>query len=95
MMKTNFRLLFLTLLMALAVTSHAATYTVNTTASSGPGSLDQAMRDANANNEDDTITFASAIAGQTILVTPLLSVSNRTITINGETNNAGMVLDGL
>ncbi len=78
---------------ALAVTSHAATYTVNTTASSGPGSLAQAVSDANANSEDDTITFASAIAGQTIQVTSLLNVSNRTITINGETNNVGMVLD--
>jgi len=45
------------LLLAVPVAARAATYTVTTTAASGPGSLSQAILDANANVGADTIEF--------------------------------------
>ncbi len=56
--------------LALAVLpAHAATYTVINNADAGPGSLRQAILDANANAGPDIITFAPALNGQKILLT--------------------------
>ncbi|MGD1871795.1 MAG: DUF4347 domain-containing protein, partial [Mastigocoleus sp.] len=46
-----------------------ANFVVNNTNDSGSGSLRQAIEDANANGEADTITFDAALNGQTITLT--------------------------
>jgi hypothetical protein len=63
----------------------AATYTVTTTADSGPGSLRQAILDANANPGADTITFAIGTTGsqQTIQPTSALPTITDPVTIDG------------
>ncbi|HEU0208269.1 MAG TPA: hypothetical protein VFQ78_04745 [Candidatus Udaeobacter sp.] len=48
------------------ITARPATITVTNTNDSGPGSLRQALADA---DDGDTITFDSALAGQTITLT--------------------------
>jgi hypothetical protein len=62
-----------------------AVYTVTTTANSGPGSLRQAILDANANPGADTITFAIGAAGsqQTIQPTAALPTITGPVTIDG------------
>lgn len=60
----------------------AATYTVINANDSGPGSLHQAILDANATPEADTIEFAAALSGQTIVLGSSLSITS-TITVNG------------
>ncbi|HXG68863.1 MAG TPA: HYR domain-containing protein, partial [Blastocatellia bacterium] len=66
------------------VTQAPMTFTVTTTADSGPGSLRQAILDANANPDPDTIIFNIPGAGpHTIaLVSPLPPITN-SVTING------------
>lgn len=72
-----------------ATASQAATFNVTTTADSGAGSLRQALIDANANAEADTIQL-SAISGQTItLSSGELATYNDEITIEG----AGVTVD--
>jgi hypothetical protein len=69
----------------------AATFQVTNTNDSGPGSLRDALTQANANAEADTIDLSS-ISGQTITLTSgQLSTSSDTITIegNGVTIDAG------
>jgi hypothetical protein len=63
----------------------AATYTVTTTADSGPGSLRQAILDANANPGADTITFAIGATGsqQTIQPASALPIITDPVTIDG------------
>lgn len=75
---------------ALASTAgHAATFNVTTNADSGAGSLRQALADANANGEADTIEL-SAISGQTItLSSGQLENYDDDVTING----AGVTVD--
>ncbi len=63
----------------------AATFTVTTTAPAGPGSLQQAILDANASAGADTITFAIASGPQTIAPTNALPVVTDTVTIDGST----------
>ncbi|MBK8990035.1 MAG: carboxypeptidase regulatory-like domain-containing protein [Chloroflexi bacterium] len=65
--------------------AHATTYTVTTTADSGPGSLRQAILDANANPGADTITFAIGAPGsqQTIQPTTALPTITGPVTIDG------------
>lgn len=61
-----------------------AEFVVINTDNDGPGSLRDAINQANANAEDDTITFDPALAGQTINLTNEIgftAVNN--ITING------------
>src|SRR6266446_73332 len=58
----------------------ATTLIVTTTADSGPGSLRQALADA---QDGDTIQFDPALNGQTILLTTAELVINKNITING------------
>ncbi|MEM7054198.1 MAG: hypothetical protein AAF446_06570, partial [Pseudomonadota bacterium] len=69
---------------ALATQSaQAATFNVTNTDDVGPGSFRQALIDANANNEADTIELSS-ISGQTIkLSSGQLSIQDDSITING------------
>ena len=66
-----------------------ATFTVTTTADSGPGSLRQAILDSNANGieDSDTITFAIPGTGPHV-ITPtsgLPGIATRNITIDGYT----------
>src|SRR5947208_4206744 len=77
------RILFATCLSALclaALSAEAATITVINTADSGPGSLRQALADA---NNEDTINFDSSLNGQTITLTSGELVVNRIVSING------------
>jgi hypothetical protein len=63
----------------------AATFTVTTTDDSGPGSLRQAILDANADTDPDTIAFAIDSGQQTIgPTTPLPDVASP-VTIDGTT----------
>lgn len=79
----------LTILLLLLLTcqpaAHAATYTVTNTDNSGPGSLRQAILDANANPGADTITFAIGDPGspQTIQPTAALPTITGPVTIDG------------
>ncbi|HVF35205.1 MAG TPA: hypothetical protein VND91_07760 [Candidatus Saccharimonadia bacterium] len=68
-----------------ATLAHGANLVVTTTADAGPGSLRDAINTANGNGEADTITFAPALADQTIAPTtalPLLQTPQ--ITIDGD-----------
>jgi hypothetical protein len=79
------------LVLLLAATSQAATFTVTTTADSGAGSLRQAITDANANSGADTIDFAipagecSAAGVCTITLSSLLPEITEAVTIDGTT----------
>ena len=65
--------------------AHAATFAVTTTADSGPGSLRQAILDANANPGADTIAFAIGATGsqQTIQPASALPIITGPVTIDG------------
>lgn len=84
-------LLTILLLFAFRPTAHAATFTVTTTADSGPGSLRQAILDANANPGPDTITFAIGATGsqQTIQPTSALPIITDPVTIDGWSQGGG------
>ncbi|MBY6204086.1 IPTL-CTERM sorting domain-containing protein [Halomonas denitrificans] len=88
----NKALLAASICAALAGTSaQAATFNVTTNADAGPGSLRQALADANANMEADTIEM-SAISGQTITLSSgqlVTSTGPDSITIDG----AGVTID--
>ena len=60
----------------------AATFTVTNLDDSGPGSLRQAILDANAAAGDDTIAFQSGLSG-TILLASQIEPGNQNLTING------------
>jgi subtilisin-like proprotein convertase family protein len=68
------------LLCAIGISAHAAVITVTNTNDSGPGSLRQAI--FNANN-GDTIDFDPALDGQTITLTSGELLINKNITISG------------
>src|SRR2546430_5360514 len=68
------------LLYAVALLVHAATITVINTNDSGPGSLRQALVNA---NDGDTINFDPALNGQTINLTSAELVVDKNITISG------------
>jgi hypothetical protein len=55
--------------LAMGSSAQAATFTVTNLSDSGPGSLRQAIADANANPDADTITFASGLTGTINLTT--------------------------
>ncbi len=93
-MKSSLSFLLPVISLILTANGHAATFDVTSTAGTGPGTLAQAVADANASVGADTILFAPAIAGQTITMTTAITVTSGIITINGETNTVGMVLDG-
>src|SRR5882757_5860418 len=69
------------LLCAIAIPAHHAnTITVTNTNDDGPGSLRQALADA---NDGDVIDFDSALNGQTITLTTGELAINRNITVSG------------
>src|SRR5947208_10323525 len=68
------------LLCGMATAAYAATITVTNTNDSGPGSLRQALADA---NDGDTINFDPALNGQTINLTSAELVVDKNITISG------------
>jgi Divergent InlB B-repeat domain len=73
------------LLFGLALaTAQAATFTVTITNDSGPGSLRQAILDANATPGDDTIVFATN--GTIVLSSPLPTVTDNTVIVGPGTN---------
>lgn len=78
-------LLTILFLLTFRPAAHAATFTVTNTANSGPGSLRQAILDANANPGADTITFAIGATGsqQTIQPTAALPTITDPVTIDG------------
>lgn len=77
----NFCLVFtLALIWTVAISAHANIITVTNTNDSGPGSLRQALVDA---NNGDTIDFNSALKGQTITLTTTELVINKDIAISG------------
>jgi cell division septation protein DedD len=88
------RILFLSALIGAAIMSlpgvQAATITVINTNDSGPGSLRQALSDA---NNGDTIDFDSSLKGQTITLTSGQLLVNRSVTISGLGAN-NLTVDG-
>src|SRR5437660_1556570 len=74
----------LALVCAAAVSAHANIITVTNTNDSGPGSLRQALLDA---NDGDTIDFDPALNGQTILLTTAELAITKSITISGPDAN--------
>ena len=80
----KFRVLLAPVLGLALATTQAATFTVTTTADSGPGSLRQALLDANAAPGDDTIVFITN--GTITLAAPLPLVSDNTSIIGPGTN---------
>jgi hypothetical protein len=74
----------LQLTMVLTPLTHAATFVVTNTLNAGPGSLRQAMTDANTTDEPDVITFNIPPGGlQTILLTFDLPVVISPLVIDG------------
>jgi hypothetical protein len=70
----------LSALCLIALSTQAATITVNNTNDSGPGSLRQALADA---LDGDTIDFNSSLNGQTITLTSGQLVVDKSVAING------------
>ena len=80
----KFRVLLAPVLGLALATTQAATFTVTITGDSGPGSLRQAILDANATPGDDTIVFTTN--GTITLAAPLPLVSDNTSIIGPGTN---------
>ena len=80
------------LLVGVSSLVRAAAFTVTTTADSGPGSLRQAILDANANAGADTISFAIPGAG-VHTISPVTALPNITqpVTIDGYTQTGSAV----
>jgi hypothetical protein len=70
------------MLTALPTAAHAATFTVTNLNDSGPGSLRQAVSDANANPGADTIVFQSGLTGTITLTSGEIGITEE-VTING------------
>src|ERR1044071_1710430 len=68
------------LVCAVAISARATTITVINTNDSGPGSLRQALADA---NDGDTINFDPSLKGQTITLTSAELAIDKSITISG------------
>jgi hypothetical protein len=77
---TRFAILCPALLCAVGISAHATTITVINANDSGPGSLRQALVEA---NHGDTIDFDPALNGQTIMLTTAELVIDKSITISG------------
>ncbi|MFH1279225.1 MAG: right-handed parallel beta-helix repeat-containing protein [Candidatus Eisenbacteria bacterium] len=72
--------------------SSAATYTVTTLFYTGPGSIDQAIIDANANPGADQITFS--VSGSISLSSDLTPLTDDSTSILGDTAPTGIELHG-
>ncbi|MBO9664195.1 right-handed parallel beta-helix repeat-containing protein [Dokdonella sp.] len=85
----------LLLLCGVGAPALADTFTVTTTADSGPGSLRQAMLDAAASAQESTIAFASSADGVITLASPLppLTAGGGDLTVTGN-GAANTVIDG-
>jgi hypothetical protein len=59
------------------------TYTVTNLADSGPGSLRQAVLDANGHHDTDQIVFAAGLHGTIALTSGELNVTDNNLTIIG------------
>lgn len=108
-MKTILFRLMPAILLTIAGAGRAATFTVVNTNSSGTGSLQQAILDANASAGADTVDFNIASAGWTIGLTNALPTIVEPLTINGASQpgfagvpivelngtSAGAAIDGL
>ena len=79
-MKTRLAAIWVSLLCAVAIAAHADTITVTNTNDSGPGSLRQALVDA---NNGDMINFDAELKGQTVTLTTAELIINKNITISG------------
>lgn len=88
--------------LALGGAADAATYVVGNTNDTGPGSLRQAVLDANANPGADLITFASTVSGAITLAAAELSIQDEVeiegpgpaqLTIDGAGNAAAIVVE--
>ncbi|MBK8038247.1 MAG: autotransporter-associated beta strand repeat-containing protein [Verrucomicrobiaceae bacterium] len=80
---------------SLTFTTYASTE-VTTTGDSGPGSLRQAIADA-ALSGPDTITFAPALSGQTIMLSSeiVMDMTNQgNLTLDASTLPGGLTIDG-
>jgi hypothetical protein len=88
------KLIFIGLLSLILATASVswAQIVVTTLADSGPGSLRQAIIDANTNGGPDVITFVPGLAGVILLQTTLPNLTGTGDTIDG--TGAGVVLDG-
>ncbi len=76
------------LILSLAVSAHAATFTVTTTNDSGAGSLRQAILDANGSGGADTIAFNITGSGvHTITLATGLPAITSPVTIDGYTQS--------
>ena len=76
---------FLTAVWILVLPSvHAATFDVTANSDSGPGSLRQAILDANGANGDDTISLT--VTGTITLSSPLPSITGSTVISGPGTN---------
>ena len=80
MTSSRLRNICLALLGTLALTARGDTITVVNSNDSGPGSLRQALADA---NNGDTIDFDPSLKSQTITLTTAELVINKNITVNG------------
>lgn len=85
------RLLPVVAFLSFTVPLHAATFTVSSPADSGPGSLRQAILDANAAPGSDDVIFQSGFTG-TIFLSSSFSISD-SITISGP-GAAALSVDG-
>jgi hypothetical protein len=65
--------------LALPAAAQAATFQVTTNANSGPGSLRQAISDANTTTPQDTITFAPSVASPITLTGGRIPITRSTV----------------
>ncbi len=80
-----------TIMLATVFAAQAATYTVTNADDSGAGSLRDAINQANASTDNDTIIFASGANGTITLLSALPNLANNgTLTITG--NGAGLTI---
>lgn len=75
-------------------TAPAAIFTVTNTGDAGPGSLRQAVADANAAPGDDSIDFAPALDGETITLTTGQITLSSNIAIDASTLASGITISG-
>lgn len=78
-------LLILTVLLGCQLTAHATTFVVTNTSDSGPGSLRQAILDANANPGSDLITFNIGTGLKTITPASKLPAITDPVIVDGAT----------